>query len=137
MCQGAMRGVFVVAFALIGRSLVAQADSARIDPRARVLIEHRCTDCHAVVALRLPGLSTVGPDLSSSYSTVPARYGMTLDRFLDQPTGIMTGILGGNAALAPPTRDSLVALFRDLYDEQLARQDSTRRAAPPVQTKPR
>ncbi|HEV2670456.1 MAG TPA: hypothetical protein VGU74_05145 [Gemmatimonadales bacterium] len=137
-----MKRLLVIALALIGQTLSAQADSARTDStqpdrRARFLIERRCSDCHSVVALKIKAKADVGPDLSAAYADVPFRYGMTLDRFLDQPAGIMRIVLGGRPSLGRAERDSLVALFRDLYTEQLAKQDSVQRRMRPVEGKSR
>jgi hypothetical protein len=140
MTMNATRLLLAVTLGVIGgvRAVAAQADSARSDsagardPRARFLIDRRCSDCHTVSVLKIKSTADVGPDLSSAYADVPFRYGMTLDRFFDQPAGIMRMVLGGRPALARAERDSLVTLFRDLYNEQLARLDSARRRPRPV-----
>lgn len=136
-----MKALLVVAIALIAPTLSAQtdsvraADSARTELRARYLTERRCSDCHSVAALKIKAAGDVGPDLSSAYADVPFRYGMTLDRFFDQPAGIMRMVLGGRPSLRQAERDSLVTLFRDLYTEHLAKLDSLQRRLRPVETK--
>lgn len=136
-----MKALLVVAIALIAPTLSAQtdsvraADSARTERRARYLTERRCSDCHSVAALKIKAAGDVGPDLSSAYADVPFRYGMSLERFFDQPAGIMRIVLGGRPSLRPAERDSLVTLFRDLYTEHLAKLDSLQRRLRPVETK--
>ncbi len=129
-----MKTVPMIAIAL---GVLAQTLSAQEDPRARLLTERGCTACHAVSVLKLQGKADVGPDLSSAYAEVPFRYGMPLERFFDQPAGAMRIVLGGRTSLRPAERDSLVTLFRKLYDEQLAKLDSAQRRIRPVDAKPR
>jgi hypothetical protein len=110
----------------------AQALSAQADPRASLLNRLGCADCHTVVVLKIEGKADVGPDLSTAYVDVPFRYGIPFDRFFDQPPAIMRIVLGGRPALRRADRDSLIALFRGLYLEQLARLDSAQRRIRPV-----
>lgn len=122
---------------LILAILAAQHDSTIVNPRARLLTDRGCDNCHAVSVLKMKGKADVGPDLSSAYAEVPFRYGMPLDRFFDQPAGVMRIVLGGRTSLRAAERDSLVALFRDLYNEQLAKLDSAQRRIRPVESKRR
>ncbi len=138
-----MKAMLVVAGILAAQGLAAQQAPARgvsgdsADPRASLFVRHRCADCHALEALKVKASSDVGPDLTLAYADVQHRYGMTLERFFEEPTGIMRVIFGGQIQFEPAARDSLVRLFRDLYTEQLARVDSVRRVTPPVRTGPR
>ena len=134
-----MRAVLVVALALCAQTLAAQADSARADSektarRVRFLTDRRCSDCHTVAVLKMRAATDAGPDLSSAYADVPIRYGMPLERFFDQPAGVMRLVLGGRPSLGQAEHDSLVALFRELYTEQLSKSDSGQRRARPVDT---
>lgn len=125
-----MKTILVLAFAAGALVLAAQQD-----PRARLVTDRGCSDCHAVAALKVRAKTDVGPDLSAAYVDVPFRYGMTLERFFDQPPGIMRIVLGGRPSLEPAERDSLVALFRSLYTEQLGKLDSAQRRPRPVDVK--
>lgn len=122
-----MKTLLVLALALSARALTAQAD-----PRAGLLNRLGCVDCHTVTVLKIKGTADVGPDLSAAYVDVPFRYGMPFERFFDQPPAVMRIVLGGRPALARTERDSLIALFRGLYLEQLARLDSAQRRIRPV-----
>ena len=103
----------------------AQALGAQGDARARLLTRLGCTDCHTVAALKIKGGADVGPDLSAAYAEVPFRYGVPFERFFDQPPSVMRLVLGGRRpSLRRAEQDSLIALFRGLYLEQLARLDS-------------
>ena len=119
------------------RTLAAQKDTVAPDPRARLFVARGCADCHAIVHLKVKAKADVGPDLSSAYADVPFRYGVTLERFFDEPVGLMRMVLGVHIQLPRTESDSLVRLFRDLYDEHLARQDSLVRQARPVSGSPR
>lgn len=119
------------------RTLAAQKDTVAPDPRARLFVARGCADCHAIAHLKVKAKADVGPDLSSAYADVPFRYGVTLERFFDEPVGLMRMVLGVHIQLPRTESDSLVRLFRDLYDEHLARQDSLVRQARPVSGSPR
>ena len=119
------------------RTLAAQTDTVAPDPRARLFVARGCPDCHAIAHLKVKAKADVGPDLSSAYADVPFRYGVTLERFFDEPVGLMRMVLGVHIQLPRTESDSLVRLFRDLYDEHLARQDSLVRQARPVSGSPR
>ncbi len=131
-----MKTMLIVATILAAHGLAAQqapapAPSDSADPRASLFVRHRCSDCHALEALKVKANSDVGPDLTLAYAEVQTRYGMTLERFFDDPPGIMRVILGGQIKLERAESDSLVRLFRDLYHEHLARRDSSRPAPRP------
>src|SRR5207247_1729669 len=110
-----------VAVALAAQPLAAQSDTVPVNPRARLFVARGCSECHALEQLKVKAKTDVGPDLSSAYLDVPTRYGVTLPRFFDEPQGIMRIILADHIQLRPADSDSLVRLFRDLYNEQLAR----------------
>lgn len=138
-----MNTMLVVAAMLAAHSLAAQqAPAPRVpgdsaDPRASLFIRRGCADCHAIAALKVRAKSDVGPDLTFAYADVQSRYGMTLERFFDQPPGMMRLVLGVHIQLERAESDSLVRLFRDLHLEHLARLDSLRRVPRPVSTGPR
>ena len=130
-----MKAVIVVAAMLSAPSLAAQTDSS--DPRASLFVQRGCAECHAIAALKVKAKTDAGPDLTFAYGDVRDRYGMTLDRFFDQPAGVMRLVLGGHIQLQRSDCDSLVRLFRDLYTEHLSRLDSLNRRAPPAPGSPR
>ena len=132
-----MRILLLLAAVMTARTLAAQWDTGQTNPRARLFLARGCADCHAIAQLKVKAKADVGPDLSSSYVQVPYRYGVTLERFFDEPVGVMRMILGVHTQLPQAERDSLVRLFGELYTEHLARQDSLVRQARPVSTSPR
>lgn len=118
-----MKVSLVVVATLAAQVLAAQAAPAPPDtgdPRARLFVERRCTECHAIAGLGLKAKSDVGPDLTFAYSDVQHRYGLTLQRFFEQPAAAMRLVLGGHVHLSERDRDSLVSLLRALYFERLA-----------------
>ncbi len=127
-----MRGLLFLAMALAAHPLAAQTDTVPVNPRARLFVASHCGDCHSLEALKVKAGSDVGPDLTTAYVDVPARYGVTLEKFFDQPVGIMRVIFGGQVQLQPAESDSLIQLFRELYTEHLARLDSLKRIAHPA-----
>ncbi|HJS44410.1 MAG TPA: hypothetical protein VJ755_13130 [Gemmatimonadales bacterium] len=132
-----MRISLLLAAVMMTRTLAAQTDTMAPNPRARLFVARGCADCHAIAQLKVKAKADVGPDLSAAYVDVPYRYGVTLERFFDEPEGLMRMILGVHIQLPRAEGDSLVRLFRDLYTEHLDRQDSLVRQARPVSTSPR
>lgn len=130
-----MKIMLVVAAIFAAHSLGAQQVPA--DPRASLFVRRGCADCHGIVALKVKAKTDAGPDLTFAYAEVPYRYGMTLERFLVEPPGIMRLVLGAHIQLRPLERDSLVQLFHDLYAQHLARLDSAWRRPRPVDASPR
>lgn len=124
-----MKTPLIIALALV---VGAHGLSAQIDPRVRLLNRLGCPDCHTVAFLKIKGQADVGPDLSAAYGEVPYRYGIPFERFFDQSPAMMRFVLGTRPPLNRAERDSLIALFRGLYLEQLARLDSAQRQARPV-----
>jgi hypothetical protein len=131
-----MRMLLLVAAALAAQPLGAQT-VVPPNPRAHLFVARGCSECHAIELLKVKAKVDVGPDLSTAYVDVPTRYGVTLERFFDEPLGIMRVILVGQVKLRRMDSDSLVRLFRELYDEHLARLDSLHRRAVPVSASPR
>ena len=132
-----MRVLLLLAAVMTTRTLAAQSDTVQTNPRADLFVARGCADCHAIAQLKVKAKADVGPDLSSAYVQVPYRYGVTLERFFDEPVGVMRMVLGVHTQLPRAESDSLVRLFRDLYTEHLARQDSLVRQARPISTSPR
>ncbi|HXG97919.1 MAG TPA: hypothetical protein VNJ06_12530 [Gemmatimonadales bacterium] len=132
-----MKLSWVVAAALAVQPLAAQTRVAAPNPRARLFVARGCSECHAIDPLKVKARTDVGPELSSAYVDVPTRYGVTLERFFDEPLGIMRLILAEHVQLGRTDSDSLVRLFRDLYAEHLARLDSLNRRARPARGPPR
>jgi len=132
-----MRILLLLAVVMTARTLAAQSDTVQTNPRARLFVTRGCSDCHAIAHLQVKAKADVGPDLSSAYVDVPFRYGVTLERFFEEPVGLMRMIVGVHIQLPRAESDSLVRLFRDLYTEHLARQDSLVRQARPVSGSPR
>jgi hypothetical protein len=137
-----MKRMLIVAAILATQGLAAQQAPVPVpgdstDPRASLFVRRGCADCHAIAALKVKAKSDVGPDLTLSYADVQTRYGITLERFFDEPPGIMRVIFGGQIKLERADTDSLVRLFRDLYTEHLAQLDSLNRRARPAEACPR
>lgn len=132
-----MKTLLILTLALASHPLAAQTDTVPVNPRARLFVARRCADCHSLEALRVKAAADVGPDLTTAFVDVPTRYGVTLERFFDEPVGVMRVIFGGQVQLQRAERDSLLLLFRSLYTEHLARLDSLSRRAVPASASPR
>ena len=110
------------ALLLVGMALgaVAARGAAQSDPRARIFVERGCRDCHAISALNMKASADVGPDLTYAYGDVLRRYGLNLESFMANPTGVMRLMVASHLRLSMADRDSIVILLRGLYEERRA-----------------
>jgi hypothetical protein len=106
--------------ALAALAILAGAVGAQTDPRARIFVERGCRDCHAVSALQVKASTDVGPDLTYAYGDVLRRYGLNLESFMANPTGVMRLMVASHLRLSMADRDSIVVLLRGLYEERRA-----------------
>jgi mono/diheme cytochrome c family protein len=83
-----------------------------------------CADCHAVSALGVRAQQDVAPDLTTAYTDVVTRYGVNLETFLANPTGVMRLMLVAHLHLTQADRDSLVYILRVLHHERRAAADA-------------
>lgn len=81
------------------------------DRRAAVFRRNGCDGCHSVTALGVSARDSTAPDLSLAAARVPALYGVSLARFLEEPTGTMAVVLDLEIDLAPADRDSIVVIL--------------------------
>ncbi len=137
-----MKTLLILLSAFLVPTLAAQsrdsmAKDSVINPRVGLFIARGCSECHGIEALTVKASRDVGPDLTTAYADVPARYGLSLEAFFDEPAGIMRMVLASHVQLQQGDADSLVRLFRDLYKEHLARLDSLQRQGRPVLVEPR
>lgn len=109
---------FLIAVAAL--AMIAGRVGAQTDPRAQIFIERGCRDCHAVSALKVKALTDVGPDLTYAYGDVLRRYGLNLEAFMANPTGVMRLMVASHLRLSAADRDSIVILLRGLYEERRA-----------------
>jgi hypothetical protein len=94
--------------------------SANPDPRAAIFIRRGCNECHAISALRIRARHDAAPDLTYAYADVLLRYGVDLETFLDNPSGVMRLMLGSHVRLNPVDRDSIVQILKGLYAQRVA-----------------
>ncbi|HJS42514.1 MAG TPA: hypothetical protein VJ755_03515 [Gemmatimonadales bacterium] len=126
-----MKTWLILLATLMTRVVAAQTPDSTVNPRARLFTARRCAECHGLEALKVKAAAEVGPDLSAAYADVPARYGVSLERFLAEPAGFMRSVLSEHK-LTRTDADSLVRLFHDVYMEHLGRLDSLQRKPRPV-----
>lgn len=103
---------------LIGSGAVAQTPTIGVkDPRGAIFVERGCNACHAIWSLGVKAKSDVGPDLTFAYVDVVNRYGMSLDAFLHNPTGMMRLVLASHLHLTAADRDSISHVLEAMYKE--------------------
>ena len=120
-----------VLMALTALAVVAGGGRAQTDPRALIFVQRGCKDCHAVSALRVTASADVGPDLTYAYGDVLRRYGLNLESFMANPTGVMRMMVASHLGLSVADRDSIVRLLRGLYEERTADAETGVPSLPP------
>ncbi len=76
-----------------------------------------CYICHNVSSLGVKSPAQIGPDLSLAVEDVQARFGRTLDDFLDTPTGTMSVVLSRQIILSKDEKKVAVGKIREAYAE--------------------
>ena len=99
------------------------------DPRATIFVQRGCTDCHGIWALGVKPKSDVAPDLTFAYVDVVNRYGLSLDAFLFNPSGVMRLMLASHLNLSAADRDSIIHILKDIYAQHRAQLN---REIPPI-----
>jgi hypothetical protein len=101
-------------------ALVATGLPRRTDPRAAIFVQRGCTQCHGVWALGVKPVSDVAPDLTFAYVDVVNRYGLSLDAFLYNPSGVMRLMLASHLHLSAADRDSISHILKDIFRQHRA-----------------
>jgi cytochrome c2 len=116
----------VLAIAAAACAAPSASHTAAVSPPApppagqRLFVRLGCNDCHAVSALGVRAEHDVGPDLTFAYGDVVTRYGVNLETFLANPSGVMRLMLGAHLNLTASDRDSVVAILKALHVEHRA-----------------
>ena len=90
------------------------------DPRGAIFVRRGCSECHGVWALGVKAKSDVAPDLTFAYVDVVNRYGLDLDAFLYNPSGVMRLMLASHLHLSAADRDSIAHVLKDIYRQHRA-----------------
>lgn len=106
--------------------------AAPIDPRGVIFIQRGCSACHGIAALGVKPKTDAAPDLSFAYIDVRTRYGLSLETFLYDPTGVMRMVLASHLNLSRADRDSMVHILAAVYGERRAGLDSVMPSFPPA-----
>jgi cytochrome c2 len=96
------------------------AEAPQGDPRAAIFVQRGCNACHGVWALGVKAKSDVAPDLTFAYVDVVNRYGMSLEAFLYNPSGVMRLMLASHLHLSVADRDSIAHLLEAIYKQHSA-----------------
>jgi len=100
--------------------LAGAAGAQQPDPRGAIFVQQGCNQCHAVWALGLKAKSDVGPDLTFAYVDVVNRYGVDLQTFLYNPSGVMRLMLASHLNLSAAHRDSIAHVLEAIYKQHRA-----------------
>ena len=74
-----------------------------------------CTACHSISAYNVLNLTAIAPDLSLAVEDVPQRFGVSLDEFLQAPTGTMSMVLSSRIPLTPEQRALAATRLKEAY----------------------
>ncbi|MEI6667511.1 MAG: c-type cytochrome [Acidobacteriota bacterium] len=74
-----------------------------------------CFVCHSIAALKVKSPAQIGPDLSTAVEDTQKRFGLTVDRFLKNPTGTMSVVLSRQIILTPEQKDIAIQKLREAF----------------------
>lgn len=118
-------GALLLTILIAGNSSARRAGDALAAKRAEwargegaFFVRKDCVNCHSISAFGING-SRIGPDLSIAVTDVEARFGKTLEQFLDNPNGTMSIVLARNPLSAEEKREA-VELLKTAYQKRLA-----------------
>ena len=106
--------------ASVGMAQNPTAEAAQGDPRAAIFAQRGCNACHGIWALGVKAKSDVAPDLTFAYVDVVNRYGMSLEAFLYNPSGVMRLMLASHLHLSVADRDSIAHVLEAIYKQHRA-----------------
>jgi hypothetical protein len=78
-----------------------------------------CTACHPVSVYGLSHPAVNAPDLTLAVEDVPARFGRSLEEFLQAPTGTMAMVLANRIRLDASGRRVAIEKLREAYRHHL------------------
>jgi len=76
-----------------------------------------CFVCHSISAFDVKSPAQIGPDLSTAVVDAQARFGVTVDDFLKNPTGTMSVVLSRQIILTDAQKAVAVEKLREAYRE--------------------
>ncbi len=83
----------------------------------RWFVDTGCFVCHSVSSLGVRSPAQIGPDLSTAVEDTQSRFGVTVDQFLDNPTGTMSVVLSRQIVLTPEQKATAVEKLREAFAE--------------------
>ena len=89
-----------------------------------------CFVCHSISALGVKSPAQIGPDLSVAVEDVQARFGRTVDDFLNAPTGTMAVVLSRQIILDPEQKAEAVRMLREAFAAHQRQKEEERGRTP-------
>ena len=82
-------------------------------------VKKTCFICHDISTLGVESATKIGPDLANAAADVQARFGRTLDDFLNAPTGTMSVVLSTQIHLTAEERAEAIQKLKEAYQLKL------------------
>ncbi len=79
-------------------------------------VQKNCFVCHSVSTLGIEAAAQIGPDLALAVQDVQARFGRTLEDFLEKPTGTMDVVLSTMITLKEEERKEAIEKLHLAYE---------------------
>ena len=80
-------------------------------------VQTGCFVCHSVSAFGVKSPAQIGPDLSTAVEDTQSRFGMTVDAFINNPTGTMSVVLSRQIILSPEEKQVAIQKLREAFAE--------------------
>jgi cytochrome c2 len=80
-------------------------------------VQTGCFVCHSVSAFGVRSPAQIGPDLSTAVEDTQSRFGMTVDAFINNPTGTMSVVLSRQIILSADEKRVAIQKLREAFAE--------------------
>ena len=112
-----------VGFACGGADTAANSEAAPPPAAAATIVSGEgewfvktgCSKCHAVSAFGVTSEAQIGPDLSIAVEDVKTRFGVSIEEFLDTPSGTMALVLSSQIQLTPEQKQVAIQKLHAAY----------------------
>lgn len=94
--------------------------AAAVSPEGQWFVETGCSQCHAVSVYGVKPPAEIGPDLALAVEDVQTRFGVSLEEFLENPSGTMALVLSSQIQLTPEQKKVALEKLHQAFEAHKA-----------------
>lgn len=91
------------------------AAAATVAPEGEWFVKTGCAKCHEVSVYGIKPEAQIGPDLSIAVEDVKTRFGVSLEEFMESPSGTMALVLSSQIQLTPEEKKVAIQKLHEAY----------------------